>query len=106
MSLGNLVHKCHTISYSSPDAHQYHVWLDIDNTLYTSNTKISELMTQRIHCELALTSNISNLSHTSIAYFVSDIGLSESEASTLHRDYYTKYGLALRGLVRHHGAGG
>ncbi|KAF8525320.1 Haloacid dehalogenase-like hydrolase-domain-containing protein [Gautieria morchelliformis] len=46
-------------------------------------------MTQRIH-----------------SYFVSDLGLSELEASTLHRDYYTRYGLALRGLVRHHGADG
>jgi len=74
---------------SSEHETPYHVWLDIDNTLYTSNAKISELMTERIH-----------------NYFVTDIGLSESEASTLHQDYYTRYGLALRGLIRHNGADG
>ena len=37
-------------------------------------------------------------------YFVS-MGLSEEEAGTLHRKYYREYGLALRGLVRHHGVG-
>ncbi|KAF8592441.1 pyrimidine 5-nucleotidase [Ramaria rubella] len=89
---------------------QYHVWLDIDNTLYTSNAKISELMTQRIHCRVlpAFTKyhSIDNSDNCFPAYFVTDLGLTEPEASTLHHDYYTKYGLALRGLVRHHGADG
>jgi len=35
------------------------------------------------------------------AYFVS-LGFPEEEASELHHKYYTQYGLALRGLVRHH----
>jgi len=35
------------------------------------------------------------------AYFVG-LGHSEEEASELHHKYYTQYGLALRGLVRHH----
>jgi len=35
------------------------------------------------------------------SYFVS-LGLSEEEASVLHHQYYTQYGLALRGLTRHH----
>ena len=39
-----------------------------------------------------------------VDYFVS-LGLSEEEASELHRRYYTEYGLALRGLRRHHGVG-
>lgn len=38
------------------------------------------------------------------AYFVS-LGLSEEEASQLHLHYYTQYGLALRGLTRHHDVG-
>jgi len=35
------------------------------------------------------------------AYFTS-LGLNDDEASDLHMDYYRQYGLALRGLVRHH----
>lgn len=60
------------------------VWFDIDNTLYSASTKISQAMGQRIH-----------------AYFVS-LGLDEDKASELHLKYYTEYGLALRGLTRHH----
>jgi pyrimidine and pyridine-specific 5'-nucleotidase len=30
------------------------------------------------------------------------MGLSHEEASELHHQYYSQYGLALRGLVRHH----
>ncbi|KIL00627.1 hypothetical protein PAXRUDRAFT_821525 [Paxillus rubicundulus Ve08.2h10] len=60
------------------------VWFDIDNTLYSASTKISQAMGQRIH-----------------AYFVS-LGIGEDEASELHHRYYTQYGLALRGLARHH----
>ncbi|KAF9226560.1 pyrimidine 5-nucleotidase [Gyrodon lividus] len=60
------------------------VWFDIDNTLYSASTKISQAMGQRIH-----------------AYFVS-LGLDDDEASELHHKYYTQYGLALRGLTRHH----
>ncbi|KAG2141787.1 pyrimidine 5-nucleotidase [Suillus bovinus] len=60
------------------------VWFDIDNTLYSASAKISQAMAQRIH-----------------AYFV-DLGLDEDEASELHHAYYTQYGLALRGLMRHH----
>ena len=38
------------------------------------------------------------------AYFVA-LGHSEEDASELHHRYYTQYGLALRGLVRHHDIG-
>lgn len=38
------------------------------------------------------------------AYFVT-LGLDEDEASELHHSYYTQYGLALRGLTRHHNIG-
>ncbi|KJA30190.1 hypothetical protein HYPSUDRAFT_32294 [Hypholoma sublateritium FD-334 SS-4] len=60
------------------------VWFDIDNTLYSASSKISQAMGTLIH-----------------AYFVS-LGLSHEEASELHLKYYTQYGLALRGLTRHH----
>ncbi|KAF8351376.1 Haloacid dehalogenase-like hydrolase-domain-containing protein, partial [Amanita rubescens] len=60
------------------------VWFDIDNTLYSASTKISHSMGERIH-----------------AYFVS-LGLAHDEAAELHHHYYTEYGLALRGLTRHH----
>lgn len=35
------------------------------------------------------------------AYFIK-IGLPIDEAKKLHHHYYTEYGLAIRGLVRHH----
>ncbi|KAL7417786.1 Haloacid dehalogenase-like hydrolase-domain-containing protein [Mrakia frigida] len=60
------------------------VWLDIDNTLYPKSSKIHLLMQQKIH-----------------AYFLS-LGLSEEKASVLHKKYYSEYGLAIRGLVKHH----
>ncbi|KAF9464460.1 pyrimidine 5-nucleotidase [Collybia nuda] len=60
------------------------VWFDIDNTLYSASSKISHAMGERIH-----------------EYFV-NLGLSHEEASELHLKYYSQYGLALRGLTRHH----
>ncbi|PWY98278.1 hypothetical protein BCV70DRAFT_202059 [Testicularia cyperi] len=60
------------------------VWLDIDNTLYKRSTRIAELMAERIR-----------------AYF-HGMGLSEGEAKSLHLTYYKTYGLAIRGLVKHH----
>ncbi|OCH92938.1 pyrimidine 5-nucleotidase [Obba rivulosa] len=71
---------------AQPDAHddRYIIFFDIDNTMYSASAQISHAMGQRIH-----------------AYFVG-MGHSEEEASELHLRYYTQYGLALRGLVRHH----
>ncbi|KAI0638133.1 pyrimidine 5-nucleotidase [Trametes polyzona] len=60
------------------------VWLDVDNTLYSASAGISHAMGTRIH-----------------AYFVG-LGFPEEEASKLHHQYYSQYGLAIRGLVRHH----
>ncbi|KIS68429.1 uncharacterized protein UMAG_03518 [Mycosarcoma maydis] len=60
------------------------VWLDIDNTLYKRSTRIADLMAERIR-----------------AYF-HGMGLSEEEAKALHTSYYKTYGLAIRGLVKHH----
>jgi len=60
------------------------IFFDIDNTLYSASTRISQAMGERIH-----------------AYFVW-LGLSHEEAHELHHRYYKTYGLALRGLVKHH----
>lgn len=35
-------------------------------------------------------------------YFATHLGLPYEEAVRLHKDYYTNYGLAIEGLVRHH----
>lgn len=45
-----------------------------------------------------------DVSNIQIAYFVS-LGIDDEEASRLHLKYYTTYGLALRGLTRHHRVG-
>ncbi|GAA5976421.1 hypothetical protein JCM11641_006006 [Rhodosporidiobolus odoratus] len=60
------------------------VMFDIDNCLYSKDCGIAELMKEKIR-----------------AYFLR-LGLSEEEAADLHHHYYTEYGLAIRGLVRHH----
>ena len=39
-----------------------------------------------------------------VDYFVG-LGIGHEEASQLHHKYYTLYGLALRGLTRHHDVG-
>lgn len=35
-------------------------------------------------------------------YFVHHLSLSKEDAIRLHKEYYTNYGLAIEGLVRHH----
>lgn len=35
-------------------------------------------------------------------YFATHLGLEDEEAVRLHKEYYTTYGLAIEGLVRHH----
>ncbi|GAA5874583.1 hypothetical protein JCM8547_002196 [Rhodosporidiobolus lusitaniae] len=60
------------------------VLFDIDNCLYSKDCGIAELMKEKIR-----------------AYFLRT-GLTEEEAAKLHHHYYTEYGLAIRGLVRHH----
>jgi len=63
------------------------VFFDIDNTLYSPSTKIAEAMGVKIR-----------------AYIVS-LGLSstDEDASRLQSQYYTQYGLTLRGLRHNHG---
>lgn len=82
------------------------IFFDIDNTLYSASSKISQAMGERIHGMHYFTNSLHMLFSLMLllAYFVS-LGLEESRASELHHKYYTEYGLALRGLVRHHEIG-
>lgn len=82
------------------------VFFDIDNTLYSANSKISHVMGTKIHgLRFGLfDENEVLLRFLSLEYFVS-IGLNQEDASDLHLKYYTQYGLALRGLTRHHNVG-
>ncbi|KZT62106.1 pyrimidine 5-nucleotidase [Calocera cornea HHB12733] len=73
-----------SIGNGTGEDQRYVVWLDIDNTLYPRSTRIADLMSQRIH-----------------AYFLS-MGFTEEDANSLHFKYYSQYGLALRGLMKHH----
>ncbi|TFY83955.1 hypothetical protein EWM64_g69 [Hericium alpestre] len=80
------------------------VFFDIDNTLYSASTKIAEAMAKRIHGLSTLDPpsprrpSSESLPHTE--YFMS-LGHNHEEAADLHLQYYTKYGLALRGLTLH-----
>jgi pyrimidine and pyridine-specific 5'-nucleotidase len=43
------------------------------------------------------------VSHASAdIYFINHLSLSPADATALRRTYYTQYGLAIEGLVRHH----
>ena len=82
------------------------VFFDIDNTLYSASSKISEAMGTRIHGASPILHrlHLCILTDASTAYFLT-LGLSDEEASDLHHKYYSQYGLALRGLTRHHNVG-
>ncbi|BGP58023.1 hypothetical protein JCM8202_001739 [Rhodotorula sphaerocarpa] len=68
---------------AAPDGKRI-VFFDIDNCLYSKECGIAQLMVGKIR-----------------AYF-RQLGLSDEEAADLHNHYYKEYGLAIRGLVRHH----
>ncbi|CAG9997782.1 unnamed protein product [Clonostachys byssicola] len=61
------------------------LFFDIDNCLYSRSTKVHDLMADLID-----------------QYFATHLGVPYEEAVRLHKDYYTNYGLAIEGLVRHH----
>jgi pyrimidine and pyridine-specific 5'-nucleotidase len=61
------------------------IWFDIDNTLYSAKTGIAQEMGKRIH-----------------EYFLSMGFEDPEEAKSLHLKYFLTYGLALRGLTKHH----
>lgn len=61
------------------------LFFDIDNCLYSRSTKVQDLMAELID-----------------KYFAKHLELPFDEAVRLHKEYYTGYGLAIEGLVRHH----
>ncbi|PHH87479.1 hypothetical protein CDD83_8834 [Cordyceps sp. RAO-2017] len=61
------------------------LFFDIDNCLYSRSARVHDLMVDLID-----------------EYFVKHLDLPSHEAARLHKDYYTNYGLAIEGLVRHH----
>ncbi|OAV88596.1 hypothetical protein PTTG_01516 [Puccinia triticina 1-1 BBBD Race 1] len=69
---------------SDSERPKFTIWFDIDNTLYSRHCKINEFMSQKI-----------------LAYFLK-LGLPLEQAQELHERYYKEYGLAIRGLIRHH----
>lgn len=70
----------------TPDPNLKVFFFDIDNCLYPSSTKIHDLMAVAI-----------------IDYFKHQLGLDEKHAVELNKTYYKNYGLAIRGLMLHHG---
>lgn len=60
-------------------------FFDIDNCLYPKSYAIHVHMGDLID-----------------AYFMKQLSLSKADAIELHQRYYTEYGLAIEGLVRHH----
>ncbi|KAL1917470.1 uncharacterized protein VTP21DRAFT_3863 [Calcarisporiella thermophila] len=67
-----------------PDGEPPVIFFDCDNCLYHRRSGVSEHMKKRIR-----------------AYFVK-IGIPEDQAASLHKKYYSEYGLAIRGLIAHH----
>ncbi|KAI9902673.1 hypothetical protein N3K66_002025 [Trichothecium roseum] len=60
-------------------------FFDIDNCLYSKSMKVHDLMADLID-----------------KYFSTHLNLAWDDAVKLHKEYYTNYGLAIEGLVRHH----
>ncbi|EQL00320.1 pyrimidine 5'-nucleotidase [Ophiocordyceps sinensis CO18] len=61
------------------------LFFDVDNCLYSRSAKVQDYMVDLID-----------------QYFAKHLNLPAEEAARLHKDYYTNYGLAIEGLVRHH----
>ena len=61
------------------------LFFDIDMTLYPASKKINELMVERL-----------------ISYGVNFLGMTAQEAHDVLMRYYRDYGLAIRGLLKHH----
>jgi pyrimidine and pyridine-specific 5'-nucleotidase len=61
------------------------LFFDIDNCLYPKSAKVHDLMADLID-----------------QYFAKHLNIPWDDAVRLHKEYYTTYGLAIEGLVRHH----
>lgn len=61
------------------------LFFDLDNTVYSESSGIGQMMIERIH-----------------SYCVDVMGMSTEEANDLGSKYFRDYGLAIRGLLKHH----
>ncbi|RDA91667.1 hypothetical protein CP533_0069 [Ophiocordyceps camponoti-saundersi (nom. inval.)] len=77
------------------------LFFDIDNCLYPRSERLDD---ERCHLlTMATGTKVHDLMVELIdQYFVKHLDLPSAEATRLHQEYYTNYGLAIEGLVRHH----
>ena len=81
-------HNNNTTATTTTTKNEYsdHVFFfDIDNTLYPQSSGIGDMMADRIR-----------------KYCVLRMGMTEEAAAKASKKYYLDYGLAIRGLLKHH----
>ncbi|KAG8528484.1 uncharacterized protein KY384_007402 [Bacidia gigantensis] len=82
----SLIHRTFQIhSPTMPTDARPVIFFDIDNCLYPRSARVQEHMAATIDL-----------------YFQKHLSLSSADATLLHTKYYTDYGLAISGLVKHH----
>lgn len=62
------------------------ILFDLDNTLYSPEQELFTLIDQRIN-----------------RYMVEVVGISREDVDNVRRSYWQRYGVTMRGLMRHHG---
>lgn len=62
------------------------ILFDLDNTLYSLEQELFTLIDQRIN-----------------RYMVEVVGISREDVDNVRRSYWQRYGVTMRGLMRHHG---
>ena len=73
------------------------VWLDIGSSALIDNTVYPQSGTKCVG-----TNSIEKLMMDRIRAYFTRLGLTNDEAEELHTRYYRDYGLAIRGLIKHH----
>lgn len=66
--------------------HMEYILFDLDNTLYSPEQELFTLIDRRINL-----------------YMVQVVGIPPAEVDDLRRGYWRRYGVTMRGLMRHHG---
>jgi len=62
------------------------ILFDLDNTLYSSEREVGNLVHNRIN-----------------RYMIEVVGIPREDVDTLRHSYWKRYGLTMQGLMRHHG---
>ncbi|CAK7263949.1 Putative suppressor of disruption of TFIIS [Sporothrix epigloea] len=83
--MGNSISLCGRTTQDAEQARKKVLFFDIDNCLYPRSGEIHNLFIELIG-----------------QYFTRHLSLPWDEALRLHKEYYTNYGLAIKGLVSHH----